>query len=489
MTFAPPVSRGDFHYNGNLYVEVGNLNRHERATVEDITTTLRPDLKKSKKVSSDQPKDQVGHWYEAQLIHYGLPPSKDKARAKMRLLEALNQSKLVVPPNIVKMEAEMKKEYAAVERKAKAQYKASMMPTMKSEPSVVGKKRKQSESSGNMNNIDVNISLGNNFQGFPGAINTTDSQSPAKKAKTTPSKPTKKKSEETASSKPPKKNTKPEIQQPSPQAPPRPKQTARSSKLTEAWLKDPSLGPGPIDRATGLHIPHPSTMTQGTTDKNPAAAKKEPAIKKSAAVKQEPKVKKETPVKKEPGTQKEPKLKTEAKVKKEPSAAKPSSKIKREPTTDNPPPPLGLINGIYTLSCPTVSQEWPSFQPDDDDLTLTLSLSATTVWGAYDLGMFSGIIFLPNRPYQASPTTPLSFTYRGRENSEGQMSFGHGCDGEITFLGNGKIEGWIGVYGRCRFAGVRRAEAGTAVRSAWSMREEWEGYNQEAYDEENGARW
>lgn len=490
MTFAPPVSRGDFHYNGNLYVEVGNLNRHERATVEDITATLRPDLKKPKKASVDPLKDQVGHWYEAQLIHYGLPPSKDKARAKMRLLEALNQSKLVVPSNIVKMEAEMKKEYATAERKAKAQYKASMTHTMKSEPSVVGKKRKQSEPSGNMNNINVNISFGNNFQGWPGAPNATDHQSPAKKAKTTPSKPTKKKPEETASSKLPKKNIKPEIQQPSPQAPPRPRQTAKCPRLTEAWLKDPSLGPGPIDPATGLHIPHPFTMIQGTTGKKPTAAKREPAIKKPSPVKPEPKVKKETPVKKEPGTQKETKpTKKEAKVKNEPSAAKPSSKIKREPTTDNPPPPLGLINGIYSLSCPTVSQEWPSFHPDDDDLTLTLSLSGTTVWGAYDLGMFSGIIFLPNRPYQASPTTPLPFTYRGRENSEGQMSFGHGCDGEMTFLGNGRIEGWIGVYGKCRFEGVRRAEAGTAVRSAGSMRGEWEGYNQEAYDEENSARW
>lgn len=435
MTFAPPVARGDFHYNGNLYVEVGNLNRHERATVEDITATLRPDLKKPKKGSIDPPKDQVGHWYEAQLLHYGLPPSKDKARAKMRLLEALNQSKLVVPANIVKMEAEMKKEYAAAERKAKAQYKASMTPAMKSGPSEVGKKRKQSEPSGNMNNINVNISFGNNFPGSPYAINTTDGQPPAKKAKTTPSKPTKKNPEETASPKAPKKNTKPEIQQPSPQAPPRPKQTARKSKVTEAWMNHPSLGPGPIYPATGLHIPHPSTMTQGNAGTKPTAAKKEPITKKPTAVKQEPKVKKETPVKKEPGTQKEPKpkketpvkkepgtqketksIKKETKVKKEPSTAKSSStKIKHEPTTDNPPPSLGLINGIYSLSCPTVSQEWPSFCPDDD-LTLTLTLSGTTVWGAYDLGMFSGIIYLPNRPYVASPTTPLPFTYRGREN-------------------------------------------------------------------------
>ena len=425
MTFAPPVSRGNFHYNGTLYVDVGNCNRHERATVEEVSVFLRPDLKKSKKVLVDQTKDQVGHWYEAQLIHYGLPPSKDKVRAKMRLLEALNQSKLIVPPNIVDMEAEMKKEYAAAERKAKAQYKASMAPAVKSESPVVGKKRRQSESCGNIN---VNINLGNSFPEFPGAVNATSSPSPAKKAKTAPSKPAKK--AENAPSKPSKNTTKMEIEEPPSQVPNRPKQTARCPKLTAAWLKDPSIGPGPIDPATGLRISHPSTLSKGAAEKK-------------------------TPAKKEP------------------------NKISHIANSSL----LGLVNGIYDVSCSTVEHEW-----DCTDLTIVLALDGTAVWGAYDLGMFSGILFLSQRPWQASDE-PLPFTWRGREHGEGEMSFGHGCKGEITFLGNGKIEGWIGVYGRCAFEGVRRAEAGTAVRSARSLRDEWAGYNQEAYDDANRARW
>ena len=485
MTFAPPVSRGNFHYNGNLYVDVGNCNRHERATVEEVTAILRPDLKKSKKVSVDQSKDQVGHWYEAQLIHYGLPPSKDKARAKMRLLEALNQSKLTVPLNIVNMEAEMKKEYAAAERKAKAQFKASMVPAVKSESPVAGKKRKQSESSGNINNINVNISLGNSFPGFPGAVNATSSPSPAKKAKTAPSKPTDKKAEGAASSKPSKKTTKMEIEQPPSQAPNRPKQTARCPKLTEAWLKDPTIGPGPINPATGLKIPHPSTLTKGAAEKK-TPVKREPNVKEPSSVTPKPKVEGATRVKKEVGAPKEPKPKQEAKLKKE-SPVKPSSKIKHEPNTEISripnSSPLGLINGIYDISCSTVEGEW-----DCTDLTIILALDGTTIWGVYDLGMFSGILFLPNRPWQASDET-LPFTWRGRENGEGEMSFGDGCEGEVSFLGNGRIEGWIGVYGRCAFEGVRRVEAVTNVRSARSMRDEWGGYNQVAYDEANRARW
>ena len=163
MAFTPPVSRENFYYNGDLYVEVGALNRHKRATVGEITTLLRPDVKKSNKALANLPKDQVGHWYEAQLIHYGLPPSKDKARAKMRLLEAVNQSNLIVPPRITEMETQMKKEYAAAERKAKAQYKASQAVASKSEPSAQGKKRKQTEVSGNLNNININLCLRREF--------------------------------------------------------------------------------------------------------------------------------------------------------------------------------------------------------------------------------------------------------------------------------------------------------------------------------------
>ena len=490
MTFAPPVSRGNFHYNGNLYLEVGNCNRHERATIEEITTILRPDLKKSKKVSLDQSKDQVGHWYEAQLIHYGLPPSKDKARAKMRLLEALNQSKLTVPPDIVRMEAEMKKEYAAAERKAKAQYKAGMAPPTKGEAPVAGKKRKQSDPSANINSINVSISLGNDFQGFPSAVNATNNQPPAKKAKTAASKPTTKKTESTASSKPSKKPTKGEIEQSSSQAPNRPKQTARCP-AKEPTAKKPSRA-------------KPKPKTEGATPlKKEAKPKKEPKVKNESpaknpsGAKSKAKPKAEgatTPVKKEAGAQKEAKPKKEPKVKNESPAKPPSSKIKPEPGTDSSPrvpkpsssssSPLGLINGIYDLSCPTVEREWSCH-----DLTLVLSLDGTSVWGAYDLDAFTGIIFLPHRPWQASSTVSHEFTWRGRETGEGEMSFGDGCEGGISFLGNGRIEGWIGVYGRCEFEGVRRVEGGTMVRSSRSMRDEWEGYNAEAYEEESIARW
>lgn len=487
MAFTSPVSRGNFHYNGDLYVEVGSFNRHRRATVNEITAILRPDLKKSTKATSDAQKDQVGHWYEAQLIHYGLPPSKDKARAKMRLLEALNSSKLSVPSSIAKMEAEMKKEYGAAEKKAKAQYKASQAPAKKTEIPAVptpSRKRKQSDTSGNVNNVNVSINLGGDFHGIPRSVDASASQSPAKKSKPATSKSGSKETKSTQSSKTGQKT--PKLgSDPSSSQKQRPIQTAKCPRLTEAWLKDPTKGPGPVNRASlgypllpssgfDLQEGYPPFQRSEYGEGQSFAIAKEPIVKKPTKVKGEAQVKKEPSTKKEPTSKKGPAVKKETRIKREPKII--GASIPNIPS-------LGLINGIYDLSCPAIEDNWPCRDP-----TLTLTLDGTTVWGAYDLDMFSGILFLPSRPWQASNET-LPFEWRGRENAEGQMEFGDACQGVISFLGNGNIEGWISVYGQCDFTGVRRPQAGTAVRTARSMREEWEGYNEDAYERERVGRW
>lgn len=231
-------------------------------------------------------------------------------------------------------------------------------------------------------------------------------------------------------------------------------------------------------------MPHPSPTNVAAVEKKPSA-RKESINRESPRVKQESKVEKPQ-IKKAPSVKKEPTVKNEARVKKEPGA-KSSYKFKHEVDADSPrtsnSPGLGLINGIYDLSCPTVEGELSC-----SDLILTLCLDGTTVWGAYDLGMFSGVLFLARRPWQVSDG-PLRFNWRCRENGEGEMSIGQRCEGEISFLGNGIIEGCISVYGRCFFQGMRRSGAGTAVRTAKSMKAEWEGYNEQAYEEENRSRW
>lgn len=132
-TSDPFIVRGEFIYHSALFVDVGGtLKRHARASSSEIKTLL----------DGKAPKDQVAHWYEAQLIHYGLQRSKDKNTAKVRLQQALSQKKLTVPAHIVDMEAQMKKEYAASVKKARS---AAGKTAVEDGVVARGKKRKLSE--------------------------------------------------------------------------------------------------------------------------------------------------------------------------------------------------------------------------------------------------------------------------------------------------------------------------------------------------------
>lgn len=76
----------------------------------------------------------------------------------MRLLDALNNAKLEVPANVIKVEADLKKEFAAADRKARALYKASLAAPTQSETLTGVKKRKLAEAT---NCVNVNITFGN----------------------------------------------------------------------------------------------------------------------------------------------------------------------------------------------------------------------------------------------------------------------------------------------------------------------------------------
>ncbi|KAI2487357.1 hypothetical protein Ptr902_01490 [Pyrenophora tritici-repentis] len=122
--FAPPSRRGDFLFSSVLYADPGNSNHHARASVAELAALLRPEApnlyNKGQKPGVATPaKDPAWHFYSAQLIHYGLPVTKEKNTAKVRLLNALNQFKLEVPAWVLKVESDLKKEWEAECRRVK----------------------------------------------------------------------------------------------------------------------------------------------------------------------------------------------------------------------------------------------------------------------------------------------------------------------------------------------------------------------------------
>ncbi|KAJ5129459.1 uncharacterized protein N7515_005498 [Penicillium bovifimosum] len=55
--------------------------------------------------------DHPGHWYRAQVLHYGLAPTGNDAKAKMRLQDAYQDGRLTIPKGILKIEKELQLEW------------------------------------------------------------------------------------------------------------------------------------------------------------------------------------------------------------------------------------------------------------------------------------------------------------------------------------------------------------------------------------------
>ncbi|OQE14017.1 hypothetical protein PENFLA_c041G06745 [Penicillium flavigenum] len=96
----PPVYHGQWSFDGDtFYVTSSSGHDHRRATyyeLDDIFSTPLGDRRNRA--------DYQDHWYEAQLLHFGLPPTKSKATAKMRLMDAFQDGTLDVPEEILEME-------------------------------------------------------------------------------------------------------------------------------------------------------------------------------------------------------------------------------------------------------------------------------------------------------------------------------------------------------------------------------------------------
>jgi hypothetical protein len=104
-SFAPPARRGDFLYTSILYADPGNSNHHPRASVAELAALLRPEA--------------PNLYSKGKVLHYGLPVTKEKNAAKVRLLNVMNQFKLEVPTWVLSVKADLKREREAENRKLK----------------------------------------------------------------------------------------------------------------------------------------------------------------------------------------------------------------------------------------------------------------------------------------------------------------------------------------------------------------------------------
>ncbi|KAI0552825.1 hypothetical protein F4679DRAFT_534047 [Xylaria curta] len=460
MSLAPAVSRDGFSYAGDLYVEASGQNRHRRAAISE--------LKQHFKSGSDR--DHPAHWFEAQLIHYGLQPSKTKSVARMRLFDAVNSGKLAVPSHIKKIETDLKKEWTKNERDAKKAVKPTGS-TSAASATAAGQKRKADSS-----NVDITVNVGG-INITVSANSASTSSSAAKKTKTsataTPAKARKEDpKKKAAASKAVKDGPKPKAS------------TASKAKATTST---------PSSKKLASTAPSSSASTSATPIKKQTARRGgiSPRRGSTSVI----------------GAARSPRTKQTARrggafVAR--GRIPTSSAADSNNDFDEPPPPyseydnserydsdrsdypslpsLGLLNGRYDIFSHEANGQWGC-----DDFDLVLTLSGRELWGKFDLGIISGILHFNERPWDSSEDR-VPFTWRGEER-EGQIWYGNNHRGWIKFLGDGRIEGELD-YMSLDFSGERVSGRNTRSEiDAQSMRREWDGYSEEEYERLNRARW
>lgn len=476
----PPVTNGKFSYNvDTFYVAASGGQIHRRAAPAEIKALY--DTATTDKSTPDHP----GHWYEAQLLHYGLPPSKVKATAKMRLLKAVQDGALSVPKESLHIEKNLKKEWKKQDSEEKPQANTRITTTK----------------TVTIKTVTVSKTV---------ASKTTESKTTTAKAKPAAVK--------TAATK----------AATHPAAPPK-KDTAPKTVASKATAAKPTT-----TRAAPKAVAKPAAVK--TAAGKPAMPQTAPAKRKRASNDEETPNKPQTAKRCMSGKKAQYNSNHPEPIgwseQSEYQGAPPSYEVacgmvnifslihKRkgcvtnllengeypyaalddqmdiddasgfEAYSDPPSPPrtlkhtLGLLNGTYKVRSSDIEDEWPHAMPSDG-ITLSLRLNGREIWGTYEFGMFEGVLWMPERPMRPS-FNRIPFKWRGRENGEGEMSFADDQEGWIEFLGDGDIVGMISCCGDLHFRGQR---IDSTVRTASDLRDEWDGYNEEEYGRENRARW
>jgi hypothetical protein len=491
---APFIICGEFVYHDALFVDVGGaLKRHARAPPSDLKIYL----------DGKAPKDQVAHFYEAQLIHYGLQRSRDKNTAKVRLQQALSQKKLVVPPHIVEMEAQMKKDYAASIRKARNTASQDSKGVEVDDWLTPVKKRKQSDTfsesaaaASKKTKTKITMKVGDAEVSIDhSAVGPAGKDTPRKKAKAVSKTPV-------PSSSPLESRV---IHSPTP-TPVRRQAVSQSLSVASPPTAIKSHRPTATPTRKPTVTPQHSQTPRSDDDLFPPfLANKSLRVVQSPvlyptgsspqkrAPKLEPKVKKESHASQWSPTRTPAfkiEVKAEPKVKREPSASpcsptKSSPKIKAEvkpesDAADGAEP--RFITGVYNVSSRQLEEQYPH-EASNLRFFLCVDNEAGKIWGGFELASKSGVLCIKDD--YTGTNGPLSFGWRARDLNQGRLSFGKGCFGNIQFFDDRSFKATVSnmFSGRepVELEGVRRPGPLWCGKSAWQFEREWDGFVAEAY--------
>ncbi|KAF9031016.1 hypothetical protein BDZ89DRAFT_1064350 [Hymenopellis radicata] len=450
---AAPVSRDGFSFDGRELSVVVENNRHTRCDSVSLHALLThqdppPVMTKAGKPAKRQPPpfvDRPGHFYCAQLLHYGLKPLKTKDSAKKRLLESYNSDRqLHVPTAIVQLEQKLRADFkkindAALEADKGAVTQIAMGPS----PSKKAKgedapRTKQTARKSSQPAIHMPAAVVDNV---PKAESSAPRTVPAPVAAPEAKARAKPRTMQTAR----KTTGKSEVEPPMPAVTRVPKTEPTTQSIVPT---------GPVVAESETKPRTKLTARKTTGGREPAVAQARPkqtAVKTSRVVESPP----------------DQGAKLLQSLFQEYSDAEEfvKEKLQDVPTKASGSTTKGIdYEGQYAVEAPSISKQWDY---GDNKYVLKLALSSKTshLWARSNLAR------------------SINFQWRGREEGENVISLGSDNSGRIEFLVNGNIKGTINTdLGKFAFTGKKMVRENVV----WSMsianwKYEWRSTNESAW--------
>jgi hypothetical protein len=159
---------------------------------------------------------------------------------------------------------------------------------------------------------------------------------------------------------------------------------------------------------------------------------------------------------------------------------------KKEPTTVLD---LDKVAGRYDVVAPYLRDNYGASDGSDSySLAIAPASGGKAIWGDFDFGSFEG--YLRSTSIDKTART-ITFNWRGRENGEGESTFGDNNIIEITFLDDKTFEGYAegDFFEQCEISGRYESKGGNPQHNVNSWVYQYESLDEDNYERERVARW
>ena len=152
-----------------------------------------------------------------------------------------------------------------------------------------------------------------------------------------------------------------------------------------------------------------------------------------------------------------------------------------------------MIEGEFEVMAPYLTDQWPDMTTGKMSIKFAASRGSSHLWGAFDLGVYSGIMRSDGPPSNTSASTGLSIRlkWRGHEAGEGVLTFDDDNFVQISFTKDGNFKGRMSselgdfeIFGKP----VPRPNVIWCM-SVRHWKASWRSMTEGAYEAANGARW